>query len=184
MAKKKNNFSLGFVVSCVACLLAIAGFCMVFTNGFIYTEGSASIFGITASGKVSYPGLGVIFGGTHDVIVSQTNSITGSSSTTTSADFAFNVVGCIAFVLALLGGVVGIFGSKNKFVALVAVILALAGAVMVFFTVNGYAIANSTDSAKLDPNDFKWGVGLIVAIICFCLETLALCFNAFKALKK
>lgn len=184
MSQKKNNFSLGFVVACVACLLAIVGFCMVFTQGFIYAESSGSIIGITASGKVSYPGLGIVFGGTHDVVISQTNSITGSSSTSTSMDFAFNFVGCFAFVLALVGGVVGLLGSKNKYVALAAVVLALVGTVMVFFTVSGFAGANSTDSAKLDPNNYKWGAGLIIAIICFCIETLGLCFNAFKALKK
>ena len=55
---------------------------------------------------------------------------------------------------------------------------------MVFFTVSGYAAANSTDNVKLNPNSYKWGAGLIIAIICFCVETLGLCYNAFKALKK
>ena len=184
MAKKKNKFSLGFIVACVACLLAIIGFCMVFTQGFIYAENGGSMLGISVSGKVSYPGLGVVFGGTHNVVVTATTNITGSSTTTSSVEFAFNFVGCFAFVLALLGGVVGLFGSKNKYVALCAVVLALVGTVMVFFTVSGYVAANSTDTAKLDPNNYKWGAGLIIAIICFCVETLGLCYNAFKALKK
>ena len=184
MAKKKNKFGLGFIVACIVCLLAIVGFCMVFTQGFIYAESSVSDIYVSISGKVSYPGLGVVFGGTHDVVISQTNNITGGSSTTPATDFAFNFVGCFAFVLALLGGVVGLFGSKNKYVALCAVVLALVGTVMVFFTVSGYAAVNSTDNVKLDPNSYKWGAGLIIAIICFCVETLGLCYNAFKALKK
>lgn len=183
MAKKKKKFGLGFIVAFVALILAVVGFCMVFTQGFIYSETAGSLIGITASGKVSYPGLGVIFGGTHNIVISQTNNITGSSSTTSSMDFAFNFVGFFAFILALLGGLAGIFGVKNKYVALCSVILALAGTVMVFFTVNGYCAVNS-GNAKLDPNNFKWGAGLIIAIVCFCLETLGLCYNAFKAIKK
>ena len=182
MAKRKKGLNLGFVVSCVACLLAIAGFCMVFTNGFIYTDSGVESI-ISVSGKASYPGLGIVFGGTHDVMLSMSSSF-GDGSKAISTDFAFNTIGCIAFALALVGGLVGILGTKNKMLAFCACAIALVGTVMVFFTVNGYALANSTDNLSIDPNSFKWGVGYIVAIVCFCLETLGLAYNVFLSIKK
>ncbi len=184
MAKKKKGLNLGFVVSCVACLLAIVGFCMVFTNGFIYVDsGSLSVLGFSGSGKANYPGLGVVFGGTHDVMFYM-NSAFGNSSNAISTDFSFNAIGCIAFVLALAGGIVGIFGSKNKIIAFFACAAALIGTIMVFFVVNGYALANSTDNLTIDPSSFKWGIGYIIAIVCFCLETLCLAYDTFLAIKK
>ncbi len=180
MAKKKSLSKYSFLVALVALVFGVVGFCMVFFKGFVYTT---SAVGTIASGTAEYPGLAVIFGGTHDVVVSAT-TIIGAGSTTSSMEFAFNPIGTLAFVFALVAGVVGLFGSKVKFLNYVAVLLSLVGTVMAFFVVNGFAAVNSTENVTIDPSTFKWGATYIVALVCFVLETLGILFTSVTTLKK
>lgn len=184
LAKKKSSLNIQLIISVVAILLAIVGFCMVFTNGFIFLEKGASGFGISVSGKTEYPGLGVVFGGTHDVLTSVSTSAGVGTTQAVSTEFKFNFVGCCSFVLALVGATLGFLGGKNKLFNFVAFVVSLAAVVMVFFVVNGYAASNSSESIKIDPSKFKWGATYIIAIVCFVLETLCLAGKTFLSFKK
>jgi hypothetical protein len=116
-------------------------------------------------------------------------SASGSSgSVAQSFSFAFNTIGCIALLLPVLGVILGLLGNfvfkKSKLVAFISFALILAGTIMVFFVLNGYALANSTDDYKIDVGDYKWGATYIITVVCYILATLGSGFGLLTSSKK
>jgi|GEM_PF-2191659 len=165
--------NLNIILSVIVLFFAIAGFCMVFLP-MLKEVTVTSIFGVTYTTSVVYPGLGVIFGGTHDVITT-ISSGSNNVNTSISTDFVFNIVGFLGFLLPLLGAILVV---ANKFVtkkvpifSIVGLILMVVGIVLLFFVPSYFKNINGMDNSI----ELQHEVGLLMAIVlygCLCITSL------------
>jgi len=146
-------------------VFCIAGCCMMLLP--LITSGSGSIV-------ITYPGLAVVFGGTHDVTYTLTtgNFIT---STIISQDFKFNVFATLAFFLPLIGGILVVINKfvtkKMPFFSIIGFLLIVIGLVLLFFVKSSFNSLNEFD----DIASMHYAIGLILAIIFYgiaCLVSL------------
>lgn len=159
----KKSFDLGIILGLLTITFCIVGCCMMFLP--LIVRSSDSIV-------VTYPGLAVVFGGTHDVTYTLTtgNFIT---STSVSQDFKFNVFAMLAFFLPLIGG---IFTVLNKFVtkkmpffSIIGFLLIVIGLVLLFFIKSSFNSLNEFD----DIASMHYAVGLVLAIVFYGIACLA-----------
>lgn len=143
------------------------------------TESSGTIFGTSLKGVTSYPGLGVVFGGTHSV--TSVLSVSGSAtSTSVDVDFKFNTIGFLAMLLPVLGAILvcinGLVTKKIPFCTIVGLLLIVVGIVLCFFVPSGFKAVNETGDI-----DLKYGIGLILMIVFFGLALLGSLAKLFLA---
>jgi hypothetical protein len=175
----KKSFNFGTIFGLLVAVFCLVGCCMVFLP-LLTVETSGTILGVEIKGVTNYPGLGVIFGGTHSV-----TSVIGSGTTSTSAamdvDFKFNIIGFLAVLLPLVGAILvclnGFLAKKIPFYSIVGLLLIVVGLVLCFFIPSGFKAVNDGYSDV----EFKYGIGLILMIVFFgiaCVATLAKLFLA------
>jgi len=177
MSKRKSNLK-SLILNAFICVFVVIGFCMVFTN-LLVTTGDLSISGTSiVKGTNEISGLGVIFGGSQ--LITTTVELFGKVSVSTlNYDFAFNIVGMLAFILPLVGAVLIVlnkfFTKKTPILSIVGTLLLAVGFVLLFFISMSFKAVNP----DFKDVDFTNGAGLTITIVAFGLATLLSCLKLF-----
>ena len=159
MAKKKKSGNKGLILSAVVLLLGVAAFCMAFLVGVKY---------VTSKGTTLYEftGFQTMFGYSKDGVLTELKVL------------EFSIVATLAFALPLVGGIVGLV--NNKITKLIAAIVMIAGAVLMFMLPSFVVFATSI-LGDISSSIASLGIGAIIGGVCAGLGGL---LSAFAALTK
>ena len=143
MAKKKSG-NTGLILSVVVLLLGVAAFCMAFLVGVKYVTSK----GTTLS---EFTGFQVMFGYSKEVVLAEVKVL------------EFSILATLAFALPLIGAVVSLV--NNKIAKLVAALVMIAGAVLMFL-LPSFVVFAASGAGDLVSSASALGIGAIIGGIC------------------
>lgn len=158
MAKKKKSGNAGLILSVVVLLLGVAAFCMAFLVGVKYVTSKGTALG-------EFTGIQVMFGYSKEVLVAEVKVL------------EFSILATLAFALPLVGAIVGLV--NNKIAKLVAALVMIAGAVLMFL-LPSFVVFAADGAADLVSGVATLGIGAIIGGICAGLGGLVAGYAALR----
>lgn len=157
MAKRKKKNSFKKYVGFIPLMLAIIVLGLMLLDVVKYT-------GVISNADKTFSGFEVMFG------LTQKSEVLGVTIETEILSFSF--LALLAAILPLCGGVVQL--SNNKIMKLVAGVLSLAGAILLFIMPNFVVFATDSMAKLYSLTTSSVAIGAIIAGITACIETVVI----------